>query len=226
MLGACASAMLMLPELAASPLIGRRHGRACRGGDRLCRHCARARDRRCRKRDRVDESRARDPRRSPDRRRRSPATRRSRPASASAREAEAGDLVEVGAGLARRDVEGGVPVVGGPMRFSPGRRPCATSPTFIFIVARRAAGSSSRAPCPTLASKRTVIVARRRSRPERRVGALRGAAIAGDLAEQAVERHRGKGHADHAGDEDGAGRGGDADTCLAARRPIGSHRCS
>ena len=35
----------------------------------------------------------------------------------------------------------------------------------------------------------------------RLVGALRDAAIAGDLAEHAVERHRGKGEPDHAGDE-------------------------
>src|SRR5262249_15483570 len=44
----------------------------------------------------------------------------------------------------------------------------------------------------------------------RLVGALRHAAIAGDLAEQTVERHRGKRHPDHAGDEGRERQGNDA----------------
>ena len=58
------------------------------------------------------------------------------------------------------------------------------------------------------ALKRTVMM-RSPDRVRRMLRPLRGAAEAGDLAEQAVERHRGEGHADHA-DGDAGGQESDA----------------
>ena len=136
-------------------------------------------------------------------------------------EAEAGDLVEIDARRAGTLNEAATPEVPAAARFSEQeRRSSATWPRWT-VISRCSGRKLQPRPLPTLASKRTVIV--RSDALAAVLGLARGAAEAGQRAEDAIERDGGEGGADHGGDEDGAGGGGKAEAgAIPGRRLAGA----
>ena len=134
-------------------------------------------------------------------------------------EAEALELLEIGAGLSGATLKAAAPVTGLSAWLVTLKKTVADSPMrdLVSVCSRLEAQGRSRD---------VGVEADRHVRgPAPWSGAavadLRGAVEAGGLAEPVVERHRGEGRADHAGDHDAADRSDDARGQAAARDVFG-----